>query len=202
MDLDVGTPEILGCSDRNLVAEKIIRLALGHKMWLFGGYVRDIMVNNLETFSDLDLVTYYDEQLPNFLRILSLYAEFSAVEECKDANYKELSPLARTVFKFDVIKYQGKPLGRKIPIDVILYSCGNEYTADCALEFWKNDKVADLSCNIFYRTWDLPIGIRYIPDQLKYVIDPAGYLYWLCKERHFFPLIVKKKSNWRDFNKI
>jgi hypothetical protein len=153
-------------------ARSIIDCAFCFDAVIFGGYVRDVIVCQSEAFKDIDILWLEGEkEFQKFMRVL--HAQHKVTE------YREVS-----------CKY-GRQMNLKhfrvddVLVDVVLY----EYTFDT----WKANDLCDLSCNLFYMTRKIHLGIRSIPSFLKHSSNPVAVLMDMARRKKY--KVLEKNCN-------
>ena len=152
-------------------AETVIRIAFTFGGWVFGGYVRDVMVRNSGEFSDVDIMfPSYTCDLEHFVKVLN--AVFG----------KEVQVFSEQSFPLGM--YMSDKIIRRIFVtvkgvafDFCLYSG--------KLEDWKKERSTDFTCNLFYASSEVDLGIRYIPEHLKLTADPIDELLMTTRQNKF-----------------
>lgn len=139
---------------------------------IFGGYLRDVVIAERINFNDIDTLwpVGTHASFANFVRVLAL--DGAKVE-------------VRTVPKS---RYQGHTL-IKVTIDDSIH-------VDCVmypgkLTDWLREEDVDFTCNLFYRTREVPLGIRYVPEAYKYDPNPVKSIMDLTKNRKFRTILTK-----------
>jgi len=159
---------------RNDLAEKIITLALKEDLIVFGGYVRDRNILNLNTFNDIDFTCFNEFNYSKFLDSLkNEYLTISVSRKIESSplfnKYGRMSSIISEVITLSVTGAHGVvfPENMKISIDVVMHK--SKY-------LWKTVPDIDFSCNLFYRD-QTSIGLRYIPD-IKIDMDCTPFTFW------------------------
>jgi hypothetical protein len=62
-------------------------------------------------------------------------------------------------------------------VDVVLY--------DYSFDAWKSNDLCDLSCNLFYMTRKIHLGIRYVPSFLEFTSNPMSALLDMTRKRRY-----------------
>jgi hypothetical protein len=147
-------------------AGRVIDLALCFDAILFGGYLRDIVVAGGTSYNDIDLLWPNDirKMFDAFVRVLHT--------EAKDVKVKKVCA-ARSYCKSDVYRIEIGPT----KIDCCLYTGSR---AD-----WFADKDVDFTSNLFYRTRDVPLGLRYVPADFRFSPNPVQDVMELTRQRRF-----------------
>jgi|CryBogDrversion2_11_1035321.scaffolds.fasta_scaffold03811_3 hypothetical protein len=142
----------------------IVNLALSFDGWVFGGYVRDVLICDLDDFKDIDIA------IPE-------YMDINLFLKCLNSLGHQLEVYS----DFDC-PYQGNSIKRLIKIQI----CGKLVDLIVVSSFsdWKNDQSVDMSCNLFYKN-SMHLGLRYIPDKFKYFPDPASEIIELTRQKQF-----------------
>lgn len=142
------------------LANEVIRMAFAMDMWVFGGYVRDVVVRKQQRFGDLDLCCSRGKtNVAHFIRALG--ARFDVVSHDSRKfhhTYGAMSPGIKRIHKCTVTEGDVR-----IRIDIVSF--------DGSFEDWCDEHTVDFTCNLFYMKRDVALGLRYIPEFLKH--DPA-----------------------------
>lgn len=133
-------------------AQRLIDLAFCFDAVLFGGYIRDVVVLGKTSYNDIDLMwpTETHKSFTSFSRALMVLFPGVDITHIVDKRSR------RYGHKMDVhhICIDGR-----IEVDCCLYNG--------SFRDWLNDKSADFTCNLFYRTSTVGIGLRYVPELLN-----------------------------------
>jgi hypothetical protein len=163
---------------------EIVDLALAFKGWVFGGYVRDVVVLGLDSFTDIDIVFTEDTDIDTFIRSLSAFFKVTKKYDKTRRDGLYMSKCAKRLVKLTV---------DNIPVDIVVINCG--------FEQWCDEHSTDLSCNLFYISTTVPLGIRYIPYQFRYEANPAKHIIQLTKQKMFIQLYGPKSDNFDRVHK-
>jgi hypothetical protein len=153
-------------------AQRVIDVALCFDVAIFGGYLRDIVIVEQTNFNDIDILwpAGTHGQFASFVRILAL--------GCSKVTTRELPKS----------KYQGHRLIKVTIDDTIRLDCVM-YTG--TLNSWFREEDVDFTCNLFYRTREVPLGIRYVPEEFKFDPNPVRTIMELTKNRKFRTILCK-----------
>lgn len=154
--------------------ERIVNLALSFDAAIFGGYIRDVIICGGKEFNDIDILWPVNSHLEMFLRVLS---SEPWVESFKTTRFNHTE---RYGGSYDIEKVV---INKTIKLDCIIFR--GHFSA------WLQKKECDFSCNLFYMTRDVYIGLRYIPDQFKYVPNPTHMCYELTKQKKFLTVLSR-----------
>lgn len=156
------------------LAREVIAIACAMDMWVFGGYVRDVIVRGQQKFNDVDLgCPDKTTNMKQFLRVLSSRFEVNVHREpVTRMHYGAMSPGLERLHKCVVRDKNGV----SVSVDVAVYESFNA---------WCREHTVDFTSNIFYTKRDVALGIRYIPDYLKYDPQPIERLVELTKAGEF-----------------
>jgi hypothetical protein len=158
------------------LSKDIVNLALGMDMWIFGGYVRDVIVRNQQKFVDIDIGCPDDTtDVDQFLRILSTRYTLTLQRDRKFplTDYGQMTRVIRRLHKcvvYDTTRDQA------VKIDIVVVD---------SFRSWCKDHTADFTCNLFYMKSDVALGLRYIPDYLMYDPNPVDTLIKMTKDGDF-----------------
>ncbi len=149
-------------------AKVIVNLALSFGGWVYGGYVRDVTICQLDRFNDLDIAICEDVNMDTFLKCLGSLGGVLVVKE----DYSFQNPY-------------GSPSGKRLVKVVIAGTLNVDIYVVKSFEDWCNDHSCDMTCNIFYKSAKCLLGLRYVPDEFMYNPDPAGYLLAMTEAKRF-----------------
>jgi hypothetical protein len=143
---------------------RITDLCFALDYWVFGGYVRDVMICGKKEFHDIDICVPRSKHstVDNFLNALSVFYTIDVTRDTMihDMKYGAMSKGIIAVIHVTV--------NDKLKLDIVLF--------DGSLSDWRAEHSVDASCNLFYTSRDTPLGIRYIPKKYKYLAAPARKL--------------------------
>jgi hypothetical protein len=160
------------------VARSVIETAFCFDAVVFGGYVRDVIVCQSNEFRDIDILWLKEkESFYDFLRVLSMKHEVTGVREVAMSSYCK-----RPLIHFHV---------DTLPVDCVL--CRSSF------ESWKTD-VCDLSCNLFYMSRTVQVGVKYIPDFLKFHSNPIQKLIDMTRNRKY--RTIQENADNRQVTKV
>ena len=145
---------------RLAIAKEVIDMAYSMDMWIFGGYVRDVVVRRQKKFGDLDICCSRDTtDVSQFIRMLGTRYDVTSHDvRTFEHTYGSMSPGIRKLHKCSV-----RVGDVHMRVDVVVY--------DDSFREWCKEHTVDFSCNLFYMKRDVALGIRYVPDFLKH--DPS-----------------------------
>lgn len=154
------------------LTQEVINLALGMNMWVFGGYVRDVVVRGQDTFKDLDLCCPRRTHPSDFLRVLGVHHKVRSIQKYDMCEYgcmsKDIRKLIRCVVD-DTLR-----------VEIVVY--------DGTFHDWQSDRTTDFTCNLFYQSRHVHLGIRYVPDHLRNDSNPIQTLIEQTREGVFYRL--------------
>lgn len=149
----------------------IIDIALGLGMWVFGGYVRDVVIRKQTTFTDIDICCPSGSIPGDFFRILSTRWGISKVHtSLLRSKYGVMSKKIKRVLSCRVED--------RIDLDIVVF--------DGSLRDWKRDQTTDFSCNLFYISREVQLGLRYVPRMFIYGANPMRKIKELTEQGIFF----------------
>ena len=149
----------------------IIDVALGLGMWVFGGYVRDVVIRKQTTFTDIDICCPNGSIPGDFFRILSNRWGISRVHtSVLRSKYGVMSKKIKRVLSCRV--------DDRIDLDIVVF--------DGSLRDWKRDQTTDFSCNLFYISREVELGLRYVPKMFIYRANPMRTIKELTEQGIFF----------------
>lgn len=154
------------------MAERIVNLALAFDAIVFGGYVRDVIVCGQTEFRDIDILWHANTDFPRFLRILEL--DYPGLVTREELSVKYSTPVHR-------VRISGpKPL----VIDCCIYSGMPSR--------WFSEKNVDFTCNLFYKTREVQLGIRYVPEAYHTDPNPVETIVRLTKDRMYRVILTRE----------
>lgn len=179
------------------IENRIIDLCFAQEYWIFGGYVRDVMVRGIKDYHDIDILVPRSRHasVDYFISTLSaLYSiEVMQNKDFVDSTYAVMSSRLQTNIKILINK--------SLILDMCLYNG--------EMAQWRDDHTVDLSCNLFFTSRSIPLGIRYIPQRYKYVAAPTRKLISMTRAGFFeviFEAALVKDSNLglmkKEFQKV
>ena len=158
--------------------QRVIDLALCYDAVIFGGYVRDVVVCEGTEFSDIDILwpVRTHKLFDTFIRVISL-----------DNRVTCSTPVQRYG--------QGTTCTKVLINGTILLDC---VMFDGEFSEWIDDGNCDFTCNMFYMSRTVPLGIRYVPPEMKYDANPAKVCINLTKQKKFstVPNSQRTDSYW------
>ena len=117
----------------------VVHVALKYGFWIFGGYVRDVIIRGENTYRDIDIGCSWDQMyfIPKFLKDLGDY----------DVEDDTLQRTGKTQHsKFPFIRRMLKIKTHFETIDIIVFSSFNDFLVQ--------DGAEKVSCNNFYMMRD------------------------------------------------
>jgi hypothetical protein len=151
------------------LVDKVIDQALGMNMWVFGGYVRDVIVRGEKKFNDLDLCCPRRTYASDFLRVLSVHHKVESIQKYDMSEYACMSLNIRKVVRCII--------DDTLKVDIVVY--------DGTFRDWQLDQTTDFSCNLFFQSRYVHLGIRYIPESYKMDPNPMRTLIQQTREGIF-----------------
>ena len=147
------------------LANEVIAMAFAMDMWVFGGYVRDVVVRKQQRFGDLDICCSRGKtNVSHFIRALGACFDVTLHDSRRfSATYGAMSPGIKRLHKCTVVKGD-----TRVRVDVVSY--------DGSFEDWCDERTVDFTCNLFYMKRDVALGLRYVPEFLKHHPTPMQHL--------------------------
>ena len=145
--------------------QRVIDLALSFDAVIFGGYVRDVVVCGCTEYEDIDILfpnASREKDISPFLRVLNLEPWVEKFDYKVDSHHKYGG--GWTVLKIVI--------NDTMKIDCVLYRM--------SIADWFSERNCDFTCNLFYISSTVPLGVRYISVPLNF-----KQLYEMTKERKF-----------------
>ena len=143
-------------------AQNIINTALAHDAWVYGGYVRDVVVCGEKKFNDIDICC--PENVKPLWIVRSLSARHTVKEISSKTGYDD-------VLYVDTYEIDG------ITVQFCVFD-GN-------FTDWRETHTADLTCNLFYQSRNVNLGIRYVPEKYRTHQNPMQEIINLTKLKKF-----------------
>jgi hypothetical protein len=137
---------------------KIIDTAFAFDGWVYGGWVRDVCVLGRPEFNDIDLCFPDHADIHAFISVLKTHMPTLEAEPLDYARHRLI-------------------VGTHISVDIVI--------VDGTFEDWLNMGTTDLSCNLFYKTKTVELGLRYVPSIYKSVPNPLDYVKCMTLCRHY-----------------
>lgn len=150
--------------------KQIVKLAFCFGGWAHGGYVRDVIVCKTKNYEDIDLCFGDGDDVDSFVASLDVLGTVEVYEDIKSVESGV---------------YGIKNITRKIGLVVNSDTWVDICVIQGGFDAWVVDRSADLSCNLFYKSYDCPLGLRYIPSIYKQYADPAEHIIELTKNKRF-----------------
>jgi hypothetical protein len=168
------------------MASQIIHLAYCFDGWVFGGYIRDVKIRKQEACTDVDLMFPGTADVDRFVACLSTTHK---VELIDDSVFTKMG-----MYMSPGIKRLVKLVVDNVSVDVCVF--------DGDIEDWKAEHSTDLSCNLFYMSRTVGLGIRYIPECYKHIPDPVTHLVNMTVEGKFERIWDSKTPSIDDVHRI
>jgi hypothetical protein len=174
---------------RNGVAEKICGACLKKNMYVFGGYVRDKYILNLDNFNDLDIVYFSNDDLKELYEILrfSGYKIFINYNILAENVYVKMSNIIEKVTNVKIIGKDSIRFPDEMIFSIDFVKCNGTQ------EIWKSTFDCDFSCNLFYLD-SSGVKIRYLPKSVPKNLlngDDAFTLYRNLTLKKIFFIVTK-----------
>jgi hypothetical protein len=147
------------------IARDVVNTSFAHDAWVFGGYVRDVIVCNESEFNDIDICC---PKNVNPLWIVRSLSTKYKVEKC-DVQ----TPYIGIGIKY-IISYI---INNILSVQFIVY--------DGDFNDWVDDHFSDMSCNLFYQSRTVQLGIVYVPEQFRLCQNPIDDIIKLTKSKVF-----------------
>ena len=169
---------------KNDIADQIVEIALGKNMLVFGGYIRDRYIMNLNDFNDIDIVYFHgNSQIHQILKLAGFIIE---VDERTFKGYTRMSYNLTVLSRVYINGKNGKIFPESMRFSVDFVHCS------CSQELWLNTRDCDFSCNLFYLDQS-GVHLRYNP-LVKIYHDPAQkYISSFDTFTYYKNLAVQKK---------
>lgn len=165
---------------------EIINIALSFDAVIFGGYLRDVVVCDMDDFNDLDILwpQPYGQEFGKFV-------QFRRILELKYPGQIQTSEKSgSTKYGGKISKIYEVKIQNKTKLDCCIYMG--------TIQEWKNEHTVDFTCNLFYKTRDVQLGLRYIPLSYKYEPNPMDAIINLTKDRMYSVILDNDADGpWR-----
>lgn len=145
--------------DRVYIAKDIVNTSLAHDAWVYGGYVRDVVVCGETEFNDVDICC--PKGVDHTWIVRSLAGKYKVKKYNETSDYEVDSYTINDSVIVQFLSYYGD------------------------FEDWCDDHSTDLTCNLFYQTRYTHIGIRYIPKKFRVNQNPVGDIITMTKNKVF-----------------
>ena len=150
------------------MAQKVIDIAFAMDMWIFGGYVRDVIVRGEQKFRDIDICCEKKKYCANqFIRTLACFFNITTHQTNEKSMYSN--------HKLHTLTIQDRGTKQSVRIDVLVY--------EGTFNKWCKDTTVDFSCNLFYSSYNTYIGLRYVPKFLRYSANPMKTLLDMTRKK-------------------
>jgi hypothetical protein len=143
---------------------RIIDMAFAFDGWVYGGWVRDTCVLKQREYNDIDLCFPKGTDINKFIKVLKI--NMGAVQ-VSSGDYTDLNYLHHECYV----------VTGSIFIDLTVYNG--------TFEEWSKDRTTDMSCNLFYKSKSVDLGLRYIPRMYDLIPNPMEYVKELTRKHQF-----------------
>ena len=173
---------------KNDIADQIVEIALGKDMIVFGGYVRDKYILNIDKFNDIDIVYFNTESFDQIHLLLKLAGFIITIDKHDFSSYTRMSYNLSYLSRIYINGKNGVIFPDSMKFSIDLVKC------HCSKELWLNTKDCDFSCNLFYLD-SFGVHLRYNPlvkvyhdPQRKFVSSFDVFTYYknLVLQKKFF----------------
>lgn len=160
-------------------AQRVIDMVMCFDVAIFGGYLRDVVIAEQTNFNDIDIMWPVGTHgsFANFVRIIALEGAKVDVKPVPKSKYQGHTVIKVTIddsIHLDCVMYPGK------------------------LTDWLRDDSVDFTCNLFYRTREVPLGLRYVPSDFMFDPNPTRTIMDLTKNKKFRTVLTKLGDRyWR-----
>jgi hypothetical protein len=165
-------------------------------MFVFGGYVRDKYILNMEHFNDLDIVYFSSDDLKDLYEVLrfSGYKIFTNYDIKAENVYVKMSNIIEKVTNVKIIGKDSKRFPEDIIFSIDFVKCS------VTQELWKTTFDCDFSCNLFYLD-SSGVKLRYIPRSVpRNLIDGDNpfTIYTNLTRRKIFFIVTKNTKKTKQ----
>lgn len=179
------------------LSKDVVRIAIGMDMWIFGGYVRDVVVRNQQRFTDIDICCSDDTtDVDQFLRVLSTRYLVTCRRDFKFKQMTDYGHMSRVILRLHKCLVYDSKAEKSVLLDIVVVSSFKE---------WCREKSADFTCNLFYMKKDVALGIRYIPDDMMYDPNPIDTLVEMTRLgdfRRIWDVPENRERQWENVLRI
>ena len=164
-------------------SRKVVDMVFAMDMWIFGGYVRDVFVRGEQKFNDIDVCCEKRAYCANkFIRVLSCVFDVHRHVVTEASRYR--------AHKHHRFTLEERETGCRLAVDLVIY--------DGSFDDWCRDgSSVDFSCNLFYSSYDVYIGLRSTPKCLEYASNPLRVLLEMTRQKEFMRIWDVKLGNSR-----
>jgi hypothetical protein len=151
----------------------IVDVALAFDFWIFGGYVRDVVIrgNEAHPCGDIDVACELKQapMINTFIRTLATRHDVTVLLDSKDrtTDYGTMSPSLTRLIKLQV---------GATKVDICVFESRHA---------WMAEQSCDFTCNLFYQTRTCHLGIRYIPRSMRHRPSPVKDILELTRTGQF-----------------
>lgn len=168
------------------LVETVTHVAFTFGAWVFGGFVRDVCVCKSSVFTDVDIMFPKSANLDHYVQVLdAFYGNDFKVRT--DDSYPEGMYMSHMIVRRIYVQV------KDIFLDLCLYNG--------TLEDWKSERTADFSCNLFYSSAEVDLGIRYVPGFLKHTSSPLDELMRMAQDK-IFHLVWEGEFKLEKLNRL
>ena len=146
------------------IAKAVVNASLAHDSWVYGGYVRDVVVCGEVNFNDIDICC--PKGVDPVWIVRSLSGKY---------NLKRLSTPVHYGNNIDYV--DSYTINDSVIVQFV------SYNGD--FEDWCEDCTADMTCNLFYQSRRVHLGIRYIPKKFRVYPNPIDEIITMTRNKVF-----------------
>ena len=148
--------------ERLVIAKEIVNASLAHDAWVYGGYVRDVVVCGEVNFNDVDICCPKGVDHVWIVRTLAGKYKVKKIDQTSD--------------------YDGHDVDSYTINDLVVVQFVSYYGD---FEEWCEDHTTDMTCNLFYQTRSVHLGLRYPPRPFRLYPNPIDDIITLTKNKVF-----------------
>lgn len=146
------------------IARDVVNASLAHDAWVYGGYVRDVIVCNETDFNDIDICC--PKGVDPIWIIRSLSTKYTLKRYKTPVHYGT-----------NINYINSYIINDSVVVQII------SYNGD--FQDWCDDHSTDMTCNLFYQTRYTHLGIRYIPKKFRTSQNPVHDIITMTKNKVF-----------------
>lgn len=172
------------------LAEDVIDMALAMDMWVFGGYVRDVIVRGQTKFGDVDLCCSEKKtNVAQFIRMLGTRFKVTEVRTRKIGTVARYGRMSRGIKRVERCT-----IDDLLHVDIVVF--------DGSFNEWCDEESVDFTSNIFFKSWDTKLGIRYAPGRFKHMANPVDEIVKMTREgvvERIWDATAEHTNHWHVF---
>ncbi len=146
--------------ERIYIARDVVNASLAHDAWVYGGYVRDVIVCGETYFNDVDICC--PKGVDPIWIVRSLSTKYTLKRFSTPNHYENVdSYIINDSVVVQFVSYNGD------------------------FKDWCEDFSVDMTCNLFYQSRRVHLGVRYIPKKFRTSQNPVQDIITMTKNKVF-----------------